>query len=160
MKGQLILEFVIAGFIFFAIVIYTINYLNVNVSDFNGKFYQNYLQTKALQISEILMGDASSLGLMDNAEFNTSKIQSFNSSYCNPGGVYKNLVEKLHLYQKTIFGTLPNDVRIEMNITSSGVTLLDCGPRIPRNITRAEIGRLGMLQDGGSEIANLRIVVW
>jgi hypothetical protein len=159
MKGQLILEFVVAGLIFFAIAIYTINYLNVNVSDFSGKFYQNYLQTKALQISEILMNDASSLGLTDNAEFNITKIQSFNSSYCNPSGDYKNLAEELHLYQKTVFGLLPNDVRIEMN-TSTGATLLDCGPiRTPRNITRAEVGRVGVLQDGG-EIANLRIVVW
>ena len=158
MKGQLILEFVIAGFIFFAIVIYTINYLNVNVSDFNGKFYQNYLQTKALQISEILMDDASSLGLMNGGEFDMTKIQNFNSSYCNPGGVYKNLAEKLNLYQKTIYGTLPNDVRLEMN-TTAGAMLLDCGPRMPRNITRAEIGRLGILQ-GGGEIASLRIIVW
>lgn len=156
MKGQLILEFVIAGLIFFMIIVYTINYLNMNVADFKSKFYQSYLQTKAIQVSEVLMGD-SSLSLMGNSEFDMLKIQSFGTNYCNPSGNYNNLVKELHLYQKTEAGFFPNDIIIKLDV-SGGETLLDCGPRtIPRNTTRAEIGRFGLL-DG--DTANLRIIVW
>ncbi len=159
MKGQFVFEFLIAGLIFFVIVVYSINYLNVNVSDFKSKFYQNRLQSKAIQISEVLMKGSSSLSLAEDSEFNLSKIQEFNNTYCDPTDIntYKNLVKDLYLYEKTSYGLFQNDVGIDLINSTSGETLLDCGLRLPRNTTRAEIGRLGILDE---EIMKLRVVVW
>lgn len=159
MKGQLIFEFIIAGLIFFAIVLYTINYLNVSVSDFRDKFSQNRLQSKAIQIAEILVASESGLSIADNLKFNLSKIQAFNSTYCPPQGNYRKLAEDLYLYEKNDFGVSPNNAKIEL-FTKDGVPL-DCGPKvgfqIPRGITKAEIGRIGLFQ---GEIAKLRVTVW
>ena len=52
MKGQFVFEFLVAGLIFFLIILYSINYLNVNVSDFKDDFYRSRLQGKAIQISD------------------------------------------------------------------------------------------------------------
>ena len=43
MKGQFVFEFLIAGLIFFVIVVYSINYLNVSVSDFKTTGRNFYL---------------------------------------------------------------------------------------------------------------------
>jgi hypothetical protein len=154
MKGQFVFEFLIAGLIFFAIVVYTINYLNVNVSDFKGKFYQNRLQSKAIQISEVLVKGSSPLSLAEDSEFDLSRIQGFNSTYCTPGG-YDSLIEDLYLYENTAYGRFSDNVKILLSSPSE--TLLDCGSIIPRNITKAEVGRYGTL---GGEMLNLRVVVW
>jgi len=163
MKGQLIFEFLIAGFLFFAIVLYAINYMNVNVTDFKGKFYQNRLQSRAVQISEILMGGTSSMSLMDNSEFNITKIQKFNSTYCSFEN-YNKLVNDLYLYETTGFAILPDNARIELASIQSGL-LLACGPNFPRDAltgtAKAEIGRFGVMQNGSvKETVKLMVVVW
>ena len=163
MKGQFIFEFLIAGLIFFTIIVYTINYLNVNVSDFKSKFYQSRLQSKAIQISEVLMSSESSLGLVDDSGFSLTKIQDFNNTYCEiPFNATKykgKLIRDFYLYEKVIYSPdegFPNDVKIILN-SASGEMLLDCGLRIPRNTAKAEIGRVGTLN---REIAKLKVVVW
>jgi hypothetical protein len=159
MKGQLIFEFIIAGLIFFIIIIYTINYLNFNVSDFRDKFYQNRLQSKAFQVSEILMSGQTNLSLTDDGSFNQSKIYMFNLTYCGDAN-YKKLAEAFYMYETTTFGILPNNIKIGLSIPESGVVLLDCGPaNIPRllNMTKAEVGRVGFYE---GKIAKLGVTVW
>lgn len=156
MKGQLIFEFIVASLIFFAIIMYTINYLNVNISDFREKFYQNKLQNKAFQISEILMSGQTSLNIADNGIFNQTRINLFNSTYCGDAN-YKKLVDILFMYETTNFGVLPNNVNIELDVQSTGVVLLDCGPGIPRGVAKAEIGRVGLFQ---GSVGKLGITVW
>jgi hypothetical protein len=154
MKGQLVFEFLVAGMIFFGIVVYTINYMNVNVSDFRLKSYQNRLQSKAVQISEVMMGSGP-MSVADGNVFNITKIDAFNETYCKNITGYQQLVRDLHLYEKSSFGIMPGNVKIELS--SQGSVLLECGLVTPRNVTRAEMGRLGLLQ---GEMATLRLIVW
>jgi hypothetical protein len=156
MKGQLIFEFIVAGLIFFAIVLYSINFLNANMSDFREKFYQNKLQGKAFQVSEILIAGESGLGIADGGIFNQSKIAVFNATFCGDSN-YKALAEAFYMYETTNFGILPNNLRIDLSVPATGVVLLDCGPRIPRGNAKAEIGRVGLYQ---GNIAKLGVTVW
>jgi hypothetical protein len=155
MKGQFVFEFIIAGVFFFAIVLYSINYLNINVSDFKADFHQNVLQAKAVQASEILMNDKASMGLVDGIVFNDTKIQNFNSMYCDSGS-YDSLVEDFHLYDIRSYGVFPKDINIFVLIPTSGM-ILDCGMPIPRGVEKAEITRFGLHK---GEAAVLGVVIW
>jgi len=55
LKGQLIFEFVVAVVIFFAIVIYTLNFLNGQVATYSGEYYTESVDSKAVQIAELLV---------------------------------------------------------------------------------------------------------
>lgn len=156
MKGQMVFEFIIAGLIFFTIIIYSINYLNFNVSDFRSKFYQSRLQSKAFQVSEILMSEKTEISLMSGNSFNHSKIGTFNTTYCGDAN-YKKLAAAFYMYETASFGILPNDLRIELSVPASGLVLLECGPRMPRNVTKAEIGRIGLY---GGNVTRLGVTVW
>jgi hypothetical protein len=158
MKGQFIFEFLIAGLIFFTLIVYTINYLNVNVSDFKSKFYYNRLQSKAVQISEILMGEKSTLSLVEDSRFSMAKIQDFNNSYCRQAGDYAKLIDDLYLKERTTYGlSLDNDVKIYLS-SPNEILLLDCPGIITRSGSpRAEIERLGVLQ---GVTVKLRVIVW
>ena len=154
MKGQMVFEFLIAGIMFFAIVVYSINYLNVNVSDFKWKFYQDKLQGKAMQISDILMNEKSSLGLVGQPHvFSTAKIQNFSQNYCDVSK-YHDLLGEFYLVEKTVWGTLDHDMNI---LLFSGESYLDCGAKIPGNTTKAEVERVGLLNN---DLVKLRVVVW
>lgn len=156
MKGQFVFEFLIAGIIFFAVVIYSINYLSVSVYDYKGKFYQNRLQNKAIQISEVLISGKSPLSIAEDSELILSKIQAFDNMYCSGGGDYPRLVKELYLYEITrydIFPLIHNDVKI--NIFNSTDVLLDCGP-LPGS-PRAEIERVALVE---GNVAKLRVIVW
>ncbi len=154
MKGQLIFEFIIAGLIFFALILYTVNYLNASVSDFSGKFYQNRLQSKAVQMAEILVSGDSGLGIADDRVFIPAKIQQFNATYCSDAN-YRNLVKDFYLYEATAYGVSPNNAKISLS-TDDGM-LLDCGMGMPRNVTKADIERIGLYQN---RIARLSVTVW
>lgn len=156
MKGQFVFEFLIAGVIFFVIVVYAINYMNINVSDFNSKFYNSWLQSKAVQISEVLMRDSSSMGIASEYEFNRTKVGNFNSTYCPPLGDYRQLVRDFYLYQDSDFESynISNDVRITLSTPSE--LLLSCGPSIP-GTPRADAERVGIFE---GEFARLVVVVW
>jgi hypothetical protein len=154
MKGQLIFEFIVAGLIFFAIVLYSINFLNTSVADFSGKFYQSRLQSKAAQIAEILVSGESGLSVADDLVFNVTKIQLFNSTRCGDTQ-YRDLVRDFYLYEKTDTGMLPENAKITL-ATEDG-TLLDCGPKISRNVAKADVERIGLFQ---GKIAKLRVTVW
>jgi len=53
--AQAVFEFVIAFVIFFALIIYTLNHLYSVVWMFNNEHYINTLETRAMQISELLV---------------------------------------------------------------------------------------------------------
>ncbi|NIO21509.1 MAG: hypothetical protein GTN76_12405 [Candidatus Aenigmarchaeota archaeon] len=157
MKGQFVFEFLIAGIIFFAIVLYAMNFLNANVSDFRGKFYMDKLQSKALQISEILGNDKSSISLVEGPSlFNISKIRNFNATYCNGG--YTQLRRDFDLIEKTEYGDRMHNINITLT-SESGTYVLDCGYTIPAGTEKAEIERLGVLNEN-NELVKLRVIVW
>lgn len=158
MKGQFVFEFLIAGLIFFAVVLYAMNYLNVNVSDFRGRFQTDKLQSKAVQMSEILGSEKSPLGLVDSPSlFNRSKIENFNATYCGFNG-YTKLRKDFDLIERTNYG----ERMYNTNITVTGEfgdPVLDCGHSIPRGTGKAEIERFGVLEEN-NEMLTLRVIVW
>lgn len=158
MKGQFVFEFLIAGIIFFSIVLYAMNYLNVNVSDFRERFYMDKLQSKALQISDILGNDKSPLSVVESPFlFTTSRIDAFNTTYCDLGG-YTRLRVDFELVEKTSYGERLHNVNIIL-VTADGTPLLQCGYTVPRGTERAEIERFGVLKENG-ELVKMKIVVW
>jgi len=158
MKGQFVFEFLIAGVIFFTVVLYAMNYLNTNVSDFRGKFYTDKLQSKALQISQILGNEKSPLGLVESPSlFSTSKIGNFNATYCDYNG-YTGLRRGLELTERTSYGERLHNVNITL-VTNTGVSLLQCGYNIPKGTEKAEVERFGVLKEG-NELVTLRVIIW
>lgn len=57
MKGQMVYEFVIASLFFFGIMLYTINFLNMNVSAFSETHDDDIYKSRAWQISEVVLRD-------------------------------------------------------------------------------------------------------
>jgi hypothetical protein len=156
MKGQFIFEFLVAGIVFFAIILYMINYLNVNVLDFKNRFYMDELESKALKVSEMLTGEKSNLSLVDRwPVFSESKIKDFND-YCKDN--YDKLVRDLDLWERTVYGERPHKVKIKINTTSG--SLLDCGPaNLPDSASIAEAERFGVLNTA-KELIILKVFVW
>ena len=157
MKGQLVFEFVIAAMFFLAMIMYTINYLNNTVFLYSSDYYANTLESKAWQVSEILMrnrgvwsGDPpnmvpSVIGLAgDWPVINESKILSLNQFCVNYRSDLMNLLDidpELH------------GIRIEIN--ESGSILAACGS-LPEGIQNAEVTRFGVSESGKL----LRVRVW
>jgi hypothetical protein len=159
MKGQFVFEFLLAGVIFFAIVLYAMNYLNVNVSDFKVRFYSDKLQSKALQISEVLGNEKSSLGLVESPYlFNKSRVDNFDSMYCKDQDGYMKMRVGLDLTERIEYGERLHNVNITL-VTESGLILLDCGYTIPKGTERVEAERVGVFNENG-ELARLRVIVW
>ncbi len=156
MKGQFVFEFLIAGIIFFAVVLYAMNYLNTNVSMFHGKSYGDRLQSKALQISEILTNEKSSFGLVGNGIFKENKIRQFNDSYCTPEG-YARLRKDFELFERTDYGERPLNVNITLTVEPDSL-ILSCGHAVPEGSERAEIIRYGV--DESDKLIILKVVVW
>ncbi len=158
-KGQFVFEFLIAGVIFFAVVLYAMNYLSANVSDFRGKFYMDKLQSKALQISSILLNEKSPMGVVESPHvFNMSKIDGFDTKYCGATGDYTLLRKNLDLIEKTDYGERVHNINITLT-KASGVPLLSCGYTVPGGARKAEMQRFGILnEDRGLVI--LKMVVW
>jgi hypothetical protein len=158
MKGQLVFEFVIAGIIFFSVVLYAMNYLNTNVSVFRERFYADRLQSKALQISDILGNENSPLGIVERPlVFDTERIENFNSTYCGYDG-YGGLREDFELVEKTAYGERLHNVNIIL-ATVTGTPLLQCGYTVPAGTEKAEVERFGIL-DENNELVRMKIVVW
>jgi len=158
MKGQFVFEFLIAGLIFFAVVLYAMNYMNTNVSEYRGGFYTDKLQSKALQISEILGNEKSSLSLVESPFlFNVSKIEKFNATYCDYDG-YTELRSAFELVEKTDYGERIHNLNITL-LGESGESLLQCGHTISVGIEKAEIERFGVLNEN-DKLVTLRVTVW
>ncbi len=160
MKGQLVFEFVVSTVFFLAIIMYTINHLNTTVFLYSGDHYTNSLESKAWQISEVLVrgqGDWTedpplALGLANMwPELNESKISDL-ETLCGSDREY---VLYLLNADPRIHGT-----RLEVNKTVSGseVTLLDCG-RLPHGIQTAMATRFG-ISDADKKLLKVRVWYW
>ena len=96
-KGQAVFEFVISTILFFAVIFYVLNFLNVTIFTFNSEYTNAILESKSLQISELLVKDK---GLWDSGEpsivglasewpvLEEGKITDF-INYCN---IFENLL--------------------------------------------------------------------
>lgn len=163
MKGQMVFEFVVAAVIFFGIIFYTINYLNSSVSAFSGDLYINNLETKVVQISELLVHSS---GVWDDSTpktvglskkwpvLNMTKIQLLDD-FCNYTANYTYLLQNLGLEESRFGGTQTYSIKIRINESDNPVALLDCGPSLPEK-RMVNIKRFALSEDNKI----LRINVW
>ena len=164
----MVFEFVVAAIIFFAIVLYTINYLNSSVSAFSGDSYTNNLEMKAIQISEVLVHNR---GLWDGSApkivglsrewpvLDSEKIQELNV-FCNdptnPDN-YAYLLENLGLKENRFGGTQTYRIKIVINERGNPAALLDCGPTPPEK-RRVAVERFAL--SGGNKILSVNVWLW
>jgi hypothetical protein len=162
MKGQLVFEFVVAALFFLAIIIYTINYLNSTVFLYTSDYYENSLESKAWQISEILVRNEgiwagsnenqmtpSVIGLAENwPVLNESKINSLNW-YCSN---FKDDTMWLLNIDPNNHGAV---LEINKSISGTDIPMLVCGD-LPRGIQNAKLSRFGISEDGNL----LKVRVW
>ncbi len=162
MKGQLVFEFVVATLFFLAIIMYTINYLNSTVFLYSSDHYTNTLESKAWQVSEMLVrsqGDwsgippnmvPSAIGFAEEwPKLSEDKIKSLDN-WC-PANMEEmtgllNVDSRIH------------GIRLEINKSVSGseVTLLECGS-LASGIQNARATRFG-ISDVDQKL--LKIGVW
>lgn len=151
-KGQAVFEFVIATVLFLAVVFYIINFLNATIYNYNSQFNNVILDSKSVQISEILVKDTGEwvggvpviVGLSDEYPvMDINKIQDL-ESYCATN--YVDLIDNFNLGRR----------KFRINITVGGSDYM-CGPSVP-NVPRSETERFGILPD--NSIVKLNVWVW
>ena len=160
MKGQMIFEFMVAAVIFIGIVLYIIMYMSGSIGSFSSEAHSNFLETKAVQISELLVkspgvwddGVPVQPGLaLDWPVLDPVKVGDF-QAYCQDEGNTDDLQEKLGLVERGAFF----DRTYSTRIAGAGV---DCstGTFSPEEPQGAYIRRYAVL-DG--ETVALDVWVW
>jgi len=163
----MVFEFLISAVIFFAIIIYVLNYLNTNISIYSGDFYISDLEGRAVQVSELLIktqgiwegNNPVSPGLaIEYPLLNSTKMQYLNGS-CGTESGYIDLLEKLDLVEKPFLIEKPfYNIKIEIN--ESGANLLDCSrpslPYLPAGIPTSNVERFALSENNKT----LKINVW
>ena len=151
------LEFIVAGIIFFAALVFMFNYINTNVNAVRGSAYIDTLNAKLVQISDILVNPTNKdLSLTKEwFVFDNNKITTFKNTYCADAAGYKKLSNKLGLARKSITGS---EIMNHINITLStnNMVILTCGKQ-PPGIMGYSVKRFGVF---GNSIATLTIILW
>ena len=156
MKGQMIFEFMVAAVIFIGIVLYIIMYMSGSMGTFSSDYRSNFLESKAVQISEILAhspgvwvdGEPVQMGLATEwPELDKAKVELL-QAYC-PGHAGE-LREMLDLVERETFlvGETPVERSYDVWINVSGQ--LDCSTTvIPAGEPKgAHMRRYAVLDDG------------
>ncbi|UCD07532.1 MAG: hypothetical protein JSW41_00985 [Candidatus Aenigmatarchaeota archaeon] len=163
MKGQMVFEFVIAAVIFFGIVFYTVNYLSSSFSSFSNDLYMNDLESKVIQVSDLLVHNQ---GLWENGKpkiiglskewpvLDAAKIQDF-EDFCNDPANYTYLLENLGL-DEIKFGVVQTH-RIKIKIDDDSGTLVDCGPSPPEK-QMVSIERFALSEY--NDILRINVWIW
>jgi hypothetical protein len=153
-KGQMVFEFILAAVLFMGIVIFVLNIINSNVAVFTGDYFSYSLENKAVAASESLVKLSGGIGLAEKwPVLNSTKISALNYTCSFPEN-YTVLLMDLNLFDKPSFGTY--NVRIVVNESVSGNTLLDCKPPagagLPGNLGFAHVKRFGVADNRTVEI--------
>jgi hypothetical protein len=164
MKGQLVFEFVIAAFILFAIVIYSINYMAISMNRYHERFLSNFLESRSLQISEVLMNDPVN-GLVSRWPLlDMQKMDDFNRS-CYTDDGYLDMLYNFSMIEDIPYTEL-HHLHVLVNATD-GEEYVDCGRSPPQNITAmhyiassATVTRFGYIPPPENKIAMIEVVVW
>ena len=152
------IEFIIAALLFFAIIFYTLNYLNTTVWTFDQDHYANFLESRSTQISEILLtspgvwesGIPKSVGLAGKwPELNTTKISWLNDS-CHSD--YRNLMSLLDID--------PDLHSADIDIIEEGNPsgLVQCERSHPDGVQSATTNRVA-LSDSGNML-RIEVTFW
>jgi hypothetical protein len=165
LKGQAVFEFVIATLFFLAIIIYTINYLNSTVFLFSGEYRTNSLESRAWQVSEILVRSPgqwsglspnmvpSEMGLAEDWPLlSEDKIESLDN-WCQA-----NMDEMMLLLD---VDPRYHGIRLEVNKTLDvgEMTILECGSP-PRGIQSAKVTRFGIGDGVNRRLLKVRVWYW
>lgn len=151
-KGQAVFEFVISTILFFAVIFYILNFLNATIFTFNAEYNNAVLESKSVQVSELLLkdkgkwysGKPSIVGLASEwPVLNETKIINFNN-YCNSESNYINLIDNFNLGRR----------KFNINVTTDSDTYI-CGPSVP-DVSRSVTQRFGLLEDD----SKVRVTVW
>ena len=149
----MVFEFMVATVFFLAIIMYVINHLNMTVSVYGNEYRTNSLETRAMEMSEILVKSPGvwdgqvplSPGLaLEWPVLNQTKI-GWMDSYCNTN--YKELSDSMNM-DRNVRG-------FQIRISEGGVTLMDCG-QLARGIINAVVERVALSESGNL----LRVNVW
>jgi hypothetical protein len=166
MKAQLIFEFLIAGAIFFGIVVYGVTLMNSNVSMFRDNFYVDKLNSKAIRMSEVLASGDPQVGLAPNWPFfERERIDGF-MSICNTPNGYNNLIDYFELNDTMFYGTeIPHFFSIFINTSSGNTFVCPSWLEVPKNVTNVYVERLGIYSteisaDRNGPILKMKISVW
>jgi len=155
MKGQMVFEFIVAVVILLAVFFYVINYVNAGVFAFSTESKINNLESKAVQISSLLVndpgvwvsGEPNRIGLeKDWPVLDNIKLADL-ESYCDSN--YLGVLQKL--------GIIGNRVRIDVDEVS-GTNIITCGPNIPSEVLNVQTKRYALSENGN--ILELNIWVW
>ena len=166
MKGQMIFEFIIAAVVFFGIIFYVITYLNMQTSIYSGDYYENELENKAVQISELLVhnpgtwlalpnGPVHVIGLADEwPVLNDDKMRNL-GLLCNEN--YDYFLDLLDTELSTPYGNRLMKVMINITNIDTGQQLMGCGYE-PENTTVVKVNRYGITKTGN--IVKIVVGVW
>jgi len=154
MKGQLVFEFILASIILFSIIIYTIDFMSSNMRLYNAEFLKNFLENKALQVSEILMNDPVNGFVTEWPLLSLGKMRDFNET-CYDVDNYIELLNNFSLVEQEPYSTY---YQLSIVVNGSGTKYVDCGRQPPQKITRATVTRFGLLPS--NDIATVQIMIW
>jgi hypothetical protein len=155
MKGQLIFEFVIAAFILFSIVLFTINNLSISMYTYHTTFVSNFMESRAMQISEVLMNDPVNGIVSEWPLLSTQKMTAFNDTcFYN----YLDVLANFSVIENYPYTNL-HHMHVIVN-GSDGEMYVDCGRMTPGNITSSTVTRFGFVPPPENKIATIQVVVW
>ena len=151
MKGLFVHQFVIAGVLFFTMLLFILNQMDSDTRSFQSNLYLDRLNLKLLQISEIIMSSTDN-GLLDHYPvFDEKKVENFFDS-CSKSPEFLSSI--FDLQERTYYGVRNHHLRI---ILRTGYGEFSCGKYVPKYVTKAEIRRFGIYK---GKDANLTIVIW
>jgi hypothetical protein len=164
-KGQMIFEFIIAAVVLFSIIVYTLTYVNGEVSLFSGNFRSDRMESKVIRLSESLLNPYSHHNIVDKWPIlDHDKILLFNNTCNNDLDIYNDM----ELYEIDPLGGRHN---IHLRILATELTppktiIIDCG-RLPIDIVDRplvyEVKRIGIVIDplSGMQIpVEIKIWLW
>jgi hypothetical protein len=152
-KGQMVFEFMVAAVFFLAIIMYVINQLNTTVYLYGNEYRMNTLESRAMEISEILVKNP---GVWDNQTpispglavewpvLNQTRI-GWMDSYCRTN--YTELAKTM--------GVGPDLYGFRIEVAEDEGNLMECG-QLARGRINAMVERVVLSESG--EL--LSVVVW
>lgn len=150
MKAQMTIEFVVAAVLFFSLILYIMLYLNSSISEYREEFYVDELQSRAIQISDMLLHD-NVVGV--SGGYPVISLSRINSLQQRCDNYYPNLLSDLDLRHHRI--------KIQINESDTGNAILDCPSviSIPEMATKVSVMRFGVL-DTTNEAAIVNLWIW
>ena len=156
-KGQAVFEFVIAAFLLFAVIIYSLSYLSNSFDMHHTIFSSSRAEDVALRISDVLVGNENNGFVSEWPDMDIAKMQAFDND-CDTMD-YFDFLESLGLKDIS-----PYDRYTRVYITATGVDsgtdYVSCIQRTPPDQgIQGTVTRFAYVPDAG-EIVKIDVTVW